>query len=489
MNPYRNILTELRESQNLLSEVTAILKTSASKGDIAKARESLKNKSYKDPDSGKSISFSTAYNRSVPQAQKDYAKALKSLPSDKKKEDDDDNPLDDLNEEQLDLLERVSKGRDVSNMSLVEERVLRESLAILLESQDELEKEGEPEPPKKAERKKKRKYVKKVKEKVKEKVKKEIKPKDDDDLEFIDIDELIDVEELSEVHSDDANPLSSALDKKDKSRREFVQQELLKEDEKAEKSRDSILDTLTQSIDTISIKANEDLESQIKELKEDLSKSGISESKKREIEDSIEDLQDQKDILTLNIKSTQEGYRKALTEAVKDIPDFDAEQSKELSESYSSMGADLISKVEDPAELNTYIEDQISELESISKDDPDYPKSLGKLLALKAMKEEVVENPTFGFSPPRLNADPVFLEEYKREVGSQQRTKFNSFSKEQRDVAAKKLSAQKEDLIDILESPSSTDAEKKEAERQMMIVRESESAYSMKKSLWTDSLL
>ena len=141
------------------------------------------------------------------------------------------------------------------------------------------------------------------------------------------------------------------------------------------------------------------------------------------------------------------------------------------------MGADLISKVEDPAELNTYIEDQISELESINKDDPDYPKSLGKLLALKAMKEEVVENPTFGFSPPRLNADPVFLEEYKREVGSQQRSKFNSFSKEQRDVAAKKLSAQKEDLIDILEElSSSTDAEKKEAERQMMIVRESESA-------------
>ena len=452
MNPYRKILTELRESQNLLTKVASLLKTSASKEDIAKARETLKDKSYKDPESGKDISFSTAYNRSVPQAQKDYAKALKDVSSGKGKEDDDDNPLDDLNEEQIDLLERVAKGRDVSDMSLVEERVLRESLAILLESQDELKEEGEPEPPKKAPPKKKRKYVRKVKKKVEKKVKKEIKPQDDDDLEFIDIDELIDVDELSEVHSDDAKPLDSALKKKEKSRRDFVQKELLKEDEQAEKNRDSILDTLTQSIDTISTKANEDLDSQIKELKEDLKNPGLSESKKKEIEDSIEDLQDQKDILALNIKSTQEGYRKALTEAVKDIPDFDADQSKELSEAYSSMGADLISKVEDPAELNTYIEDQISELESISKDDPDYPKSLGKLLALKAMKEEVVENPTFGFSPPRLNADPVFLEEYKREVGSQQRSKFNSFSKEQRDVAAKKLSAQKEDLIDILES-------------------------------------
>ena len=121
---------------------------------------------------------------------------MKDVSSGKGKEDDDDNPLDDLNEEQIDLLERVAKGRDVSDMSLVEERVLRESLAILLESQDELKEEGEPEPPKKAPPKKKRKYVRKVKEKVEKKVKKEIKPQDDDDLEFIDIDELIDVDEL-----------------------------------------------------------------------------------------------------------------------------------------------------------------------------------------------------------------------------------------------------------------------------------------------------
>ena len=65
MNPYRKILTELRESQNLLTKVASLLKTSASKEDIAKARETLKDKSYKDPESGKDISFSTAYNRSV----------------------------------------------------------------------------------------------------------------------------------------------------------------------------------------------------------------------------------------------------------------------------------------------------------------------------------------------------------------------------------------------------------------------------------------
>ena len=99
---------------------------------------------------------------------------MKDVSSGKGKEDDDDNPLDDLNEEQIDLLERVAKGRDVSDMSLVEERP-RESLAILLESQDELKEEGEPEPPKKAPPKKKRKYVRKVKKKVEKKVKKEIK--------------------------------------------------------------------------------------------------------------------------------------------------------------------------------------------------------------------------------------------------------------------------------------------------------------------------
>ena len=46
-------------------EGSFLLKTSASKEDIAKARETLKDKSYKDPESGKDISFSTAYNRSV----------------------------------------------------------------------------------------------------------------------------------------------------------------------------------------------------------------------------------------------------------------------------------------------------------------------------------------------------------------------------------------------------------------------------------------
>ena len=87
------------------------------------------------------ISLSVLRTIGVSLRPKDYAKALKDVSSGKGKEDDDDNPLDDLNEEQIDLLERVAKGRDVSDMSLVEE-INQGVFGYPLESQDELKEEG-----------------------------------------------------------------------------------------------------------------------------------------------------------------------------------------------------------------------------------------------------------------------------------------------------------------------------------------------------------
>jgi hypothetical protein len=466
MSPYTSVLKELRESQAVLSKVSHLLKVSVSKELQEKAKEALKDKKYKDSDSGREIAFSTAYSRGNEKAKKDYENAVKSV-SKKKEEEDDDNPFDDLNEEQIDLLERVAQGRDVSDMSLVEERVLRESIAILLESQDELEKEGEPEPPKKAPPKKKRKYKKKVKKKVEEKAKEKVEEADDD-LQFIDINELIDLDELSEIHSEDAKPLDKALGK---TRRDSLEEQMPEK----KVDRKKLEKRLEESVQNISTKAMSDLDDKINALKDELA-SASSQSKRDEIQDQIDDLEDQKEITELNIKGTQDGYRKALGQAIKDIPNLDDKQSEELAQAYSSMGADLVAMVEDPSKLNTYIEEQIDELSYLDEFADDYPEKLGKLMALKAMRDEVVNNPTFGFNPPRLNADPVFLEEYKREVGTQQRKKFNSFSEEQRELAAKKISLQKEDLLDTINSPDASPADKERAERELLIVRESEAA-------------
>jgi hypothetical protein len=103
-----------------------------------KVRKKLQNKTYRNKHTGKDISFSTAYNLGHPKAVDDYNKTMASMAS----KDSPDNPVNQLSDVQFDLISRVAQGRDIRNMSLVEERTLREAMQALVGIHDELEEEG-----------------------------------------------------------------------------------------------------------------------------------------------------------------------------------------------------------------------------------------------------------------------------------------------------------------------------------------------------------
>lgn len=481
---FDHILKELRLSKTLLDKTSSALRKRAEDKELLqKARESLKDKKYKDPENNKEISFSTAYNRKVPQAQQDLQKALSSIKSKNQEEGSIDTSG--LNEEQVDLLERIAKGKKTSDMSLVEQRTLRESLALLFDAQDTLKKDGVEEPLKTAEPKKKKQYAKKVKKKVVEKGEKVVKAlkKEKDLPEDTTIEDIVDVDSLAETHSEDAKAIDTTLKKQESSRKDKLKKKFQEQEKKVDKDRDSILKSLEKSIESFSEKAIEDIEDKIKDVKKSLQNKSHSEEKLKDLEEQLEDLEYEKDIRELNAKNTQAKYQKSLKGALENIPDFDDEQTKKLSESYAKMGGDLVRKLEDIEDLKSFVDDNLSELEDLDESSEDYAENVGKLMALKTMKEEVIGDPTFGFSPPAKNSSPEFLEEYKEFLGEEQRKKFNSFTPEERKSASSKLAYEKEDLMDILDDPNTSPEKREEVERRLFLVKETESALNTSRIL------
>ena len=103
-----------------------------------KVRKKLQNKTYRNKHTGKDISFSTAYGLGHPKAVADYNKVMKSLA----KKETPDNPVNQLTDEQYDLVTRVAKGKDLKDLSLVEERTLKSAMETLIGIHEELEEEG-----------------------------------------------------------------------------------------------------------------------------------------------------------------------------------------------------------------------------------------------------------------------------------------------------------------------------------------------------------
>ena len=97
------------------------------------------------------MSFNTAYNRAHPKAVKDFNKAMdKARGSKGDSSDVSYSVAATLNDEQYDLLSRMNNGRDMRDMSLVEERTMRDIFALLMDINEEVREEvGEPPPKKK----------------------------------------------------------------------------------------------------------------------------------------------------------------------------------------------------------------------------------------------------------------------------------------------------------------------------------------------------
>ena len=172
---------------------------------VKKVKNKLKEKKYKSRQTGDELSFNTAYNRKHPKAVKDFNKAMDK---ERGSSSGSDTPSvaysvkAKLNDEQYDLLQRMNNGRDMRDMSLVEERTMRDIFALLTEIHEEIKEE---EPKKKAPKKK-------VKEKLEE------------SLEDLGI-EVIDVEEASSLEEVEVKETKEVLDNRAKERQDQTGEE------------------------------------------------------------------------------------------------------------------------------------------------------------------------------------------------------------------------------------------------------------------------
>ncbi len=131
----KELREELKRSNLLLQKASSLSVKSAekprSKSDRElekKVRDSLKDRRYKDVNTDNEIVFNTAFRRNHPKAVKDYTQAKSKAES----ESEEKGGGKELSKEQQDIVNRVLSGnRDFNDLSLSEEKSLRDALSIL----------------------------------------------------------------------------------------------------------------------------------------------------------------------------------------------------------------------------------------------------------------------------------------------------------------------------------------------------------------------
>lgn len=258
---------ELKRSEALLQKASSLALTGAKskkkkpskkqqskdKKIDQKVRDSLKDRKYRDEDSGNDITFNTALGRNHPKATKDYTDAIS-----KAKKQNEESGGEKLSEEQKDIVNRVLSGnRNFNDLSLGEERNLKEALNTLSDLGIiigiEIEGLTDVEPPKneavaKAVKKRKERSDKgKSRGSYKKQVKKEV-------LEEVLTEEQIDqvdVGQMVELAEEEVSDTLGALNEREKSRkvRKDKGKKRKKKDDKVEELDESDIEYLEEGAD------------------------------------------------------------------------------------------------------------------------------------------------------------------------------------------------------------------------------------------------
>lgn len=569
-----------------------------------KVRKKLEGKKYRNKHTGEDISFSTAYNLGHPKAVQDYNKTMKSLA----KKDTPNDPVNQLSDEQYDLITRVAKGRDIRDMSLVEERTLREAMATLTGIHEQLAEEGldyadefdEEEESQEDEPKKERKtrsdkgkkrgpYKKRVQKELEEAI-------DETTQEDIDIEGLVDTSpdnaiQINEVlvareemrdesegdEGEDKTEEASKPDKADKpTSKKPTSKKPKPKPEKVYAERDQIIDLISGAIrsiqnETINDRADEVSKIEGKLFQKDLSPTVISEkvadleSRERNVIDleldqkrteqqladakiALKDLQgeekksksedvkrletklketkdqiasEQKEIekvegelfssdlsdsekkklksdweekkidleLSGNAKSLNEGgHFSVLEKSLESASKFTVEEAQAMADQYKDTGDECASAVSDmsPEDFNKYLEDEIKKATADvtklkSKGGEKYAQAVGRLSALSASKEGILEDPVFGL--PKAPKGEVEREEHNDRVRRDQGRKYDSMSTKQRDLMVTKLDALKKQAEAKLDGVEEGSAEYEEALGELNNIVESQVALNTSRML------
>jgi hypothetical protein len=212
--------TKKRKPQKLTPEQRK--KQKADQKLVKKVKDKLKSRKYKSRETGKDLSFNTAYNRNHPKAVDDFNKAMEKARESKgdSKKEINYSVAATLNDEQYDLLSRMNNGRDMREMSLVEERTMRDIMTLLMDIHEEVREEiGEPPPKKKRKTrsdkgKKRGPYRKRVKEKLTTSL-------EEEGIEAIDLN----AQEASDITEEEVKETKDVLDERAKEREEQTGEE------------------------------------------------------------------------------------------------------------------------------------------------------------------------------------------------------------------------------------------------------------------------
>jgi hypothetical protein len=317
---------------------------------IKKVKSKLKSRTYKSRLTGDELSFNTAYNRAHPKAVKDFNKAMEKARGSKGDSSKEVaySVAATLNDEQYDLLSRMNNGRDMRDMSLVEERTMREIFALLMDIHEEVREEvGEPPPKKRKTRSDKGKKRGPYKKKVADKLTTSL---EEQGIDAVDVN----VQEASDITEEEVKETKDVLDERAKEREEQTGEEEPKPKSKSKESpsapkeeppfvegaplleqpsyvqKSEIKDRLEKAFKKSLSKGTSE---KVEKLEEKLQDPTLSDKEKRDLKEQIKELE-KKDLASTR-KSTRTLVQR-ISETVDALDELTEDQVQQMVDAYGS---------------------------------------------------------------------------------------------------------------------------------------------------------
>ena len=457
---------------------------------VKKVKEKLKSRTYKSRQTGDELSFNTAYNRKHPKAVKDFNKAMEKARGSKgeSKKEVNYSVKAKLNDEQYDLLSRMNNGRDMKDMSLVEERTMRDIMSLLMDIHEEVREEvGEP-PPKKTRStrsdkgKKRGPYNKKVKEKLTTSL-------EEEGIEAVDLN----VQETSDIPEEEVKETKGVLDERAKERSEQTGEEEPKKPKKPKKPKEpidgaplleqpsyvqkaEIKDRLEKAFrDNLSKGTSEKME----KLEDKLQDPSLSDKEKRDLQEQIKELE-KKDLASTR-KSTRTLVQR-ISETVDALDELTEDQVEQMADAYGS-GAVTVEDVmrnNGLDGLQSYLDDEVKNKDfgppKPPSDREGFAEELGKYLAITHAQKSIAEDPEFGLREFPSDGDDHDKEKHLENVRRVQSRRFKKMDTDQRTNMVSRVKEDIDEAIETLKDEGLSEDEKKSLQGKIANLKSSETA-------------
>lgn len=465
---------------------------------IKKVKDKLKSRKYKSKQTGKDLLFNTAYGRKHPKAVQDFNKAMEKARGSKGDSSDGVEYSVDaqLSDEQYDLLSRMNNGRDMSDMSLVEERTMRDIFALLMDIHEEVREEVGEDAPKRKTRSDKGKKRGPYKKRVAEKLTTTLEEEGIDAVE-------IDVQETSEIAEEEVKETKGVLDERAKERTEQTGEEepkpkkpkkpkskkkptkkkeppavegapLLEQPSYVQKAE--IKDRLEKAFkDSLSKGTSEKIE----KLEEKLEDPSLSDKEKRDLKEQIKEIE-KKDLASTR-KSTRT-LAQRISETVDTLDELTEEQVQQMVDSYgsSAVAVEDVMRNQGLDGLQSYIDEEAKDLKPPAppSDREGFAEELGRYLAITHAQKSIAEDPEFGLREFPTDGDDHDREKHLENVRRVQGRRFKKMTEEQRNTMVDRI---KEDIAEVVtllkdEGKGLSEDEKKSFKGKLANLKASETA-------------